>query len=119
MAWITVNGERYKMPTPTDMTFDELCQAADMGAEIPTSEQATLNPRWLKAVVLVAKQRAGEIVNEKALGQLTLGDLQFEGDESPPANRAQRRAAGKKHSGGNGSSKSSSEPTAIRAVSGQ
>lgn len=95
MPWITVDGERYVMPTPKDMTIDELCQASDMGAEIPTTPRETMNPRWLKAVIVIAKQRNGEVVNMDAIGELTFGNLDFEDDAPPPPNRAARRAAAK------------------------
>jgi hypothetical protein len=123
MAWITIDGERYKLLSPNDMTLDELCQASDMGAEIPTSEQSTLNPRWVKAIVVIVKQRAGEVVNAAAIGELTFGQLTFEEDEvvngGPPANRAARRANGKKANGSSVSAKSSRPAAATHAGSGQ
>lgn len=102
MATITLDGVSYPLPQTDDLTLGEMEDAAKMGAKIPTSSGEALDPTWVRALICIAKRRAGEKVDPEALKELRFGQIDWtddsdggEGDAGPPPNRAQRRSAAK------------------------
>lgn len=118
MSHIIVQGVRYPVITPEDLTLGEMEDAAKLGVNLSRTVQDGPDPLWLRAMILILKRRAGEDIDPESLRALRFADLEFEGDEDdadPPPNRAQRRA----HAARNGSSKQSGGRATTRGASGR
>lgn len=91
MAKLIIQGQAYPLPDFPSLTFDELERFAP-GLALPGDGQG-ITHEWLRALVLIAKDRAKETIPPDFVKNLTLGDVDTEEDPAPPPpNRAQRRA---------------------------
>ena len=87
---ITIEGTRYEIPEK--FTIKELKTFREVGADLPTGEDA-FDAFQLVAIIVIVKRRAGEVVDVAALDELTTDDFTV-AVEDPPMNRAARRANG-------------------------